>query len=114
MRIEDIKDGIIRPDSPAGKLLGFTTDKFTEKSYLWKKGKTIYISFIEAKQKGKGHFKQLVKRLLSLGFTVKIPCPFGRMQKIIEKWGFHMTTEYDPRFGDVEVWVKEPGSPIPE
>jgi len=106
MRVEDIKDGKIEVNSPVGKLLGFTSDKFTEVSWLWKKGKTIYISFIETKQKGKGHFKQLVKRLLDLGFTVKIPCPLGLMRIIVVKWGFRKTTEYDPRLGEVEVWVK--------
>jgi len=102
-----IPEGRILPDSETGRVLGFTSDKFS--GYLWKHGKYVYISFIISKQPSKGHFKQLVDRILELGYGVKIPTPLGIMESIVRKWGFRKTWEYVEEVDEeVEVWVKDP------
>lgn len=100
-----MKPGMIAIDSEQAQALGFTSDKFLKASYLWFKDDAIYISFIGSKQKG--NFKRLVKTILNFGYTVKVPTPIGRMQKIVQKNGYK-TIEKDPNYGLVEVWVMEP------
>jgi len=50
----------------------------------------------------------LFKRIQQLGYGIKVPTPFARMQAIVESYGFCKTSEYSKDFGgNVEVWVKE-------
>ncbi len=102
-----MKDGCISPDSPAGRTFGFTTDKFTPFSYLWKKGDAVYISMISAMNPGKGNFKGLVQTLVGKGLTVKIPTPIGKMEDIVRK-NYYTPTLEDTDYGSVEVWVLNP------
>ncbi len=53
-----MNDFRIDPDSPFGKEIGFTSNLFD--GWLWREGRTIYISFIESKQESRGNFRKLV------------------------------------------------------
>ena len=108
-----MKDGIINIGTPAADALGFTSDKFHEDSYLWKKGDSIYISFIESVSPGKSDFRGLVEKIRSLGLTVKIPTPFSRMEEICRKNGYqHSQEDFDDTDGEpagtVNVWSLPP------
>ena len=103
-----MSDGIIKIDSEFANTLGFTSDKFHEKSYLWKKGDYIYVSFIISKQPGKGSFSNLVKRILALGYGVKVPTPSAAMSRILQHLKFKRSVEYwDEVCEWVEVWVRK-------
>jgi len=80
-----MKDGIINLDTDFAKELGFTSDKFY--GYLWISKNTIWISFIESKQQGKGHFKALLDTIKEKGYDIIVPTPFPRMEAICLKWG---------------------------
>ena len=101
-----MKDGIINLDTPRGRQLGFTSDKYD--GYLWKKGYSIIVSFIMSK--ARGNFRALVKRIHSLGYTVEVPMPLGRMQEIVLKNGYKPKvvpfSKDDPSL--CEVWVLPP------
>jgi len=96
----------IEPDSEFGKTLGFTSDKFD--GWLWRKDRYIYISFIISKQPRRGNLRRLFKRILELGYGIKVPTPLGLMRAIVRKYGFKQTVETFEEIGEpVEVWVKE-------
>lgn len=103
-----LTDGIIHPNSDRARVLGFTSRKF--EGYLWKMDGSIIISFIISKKRG--NFRELVRRIHELGFTVKIPTPLGRMQEIVLKNGYELTREpFAPEIGEfemVDVWVLKP------
>lgn len=104
------KDGIIRPGrSKLARELDFTPEKFNDTSFLWKIGEYIYISFIESRNPGEGHFSQLLKNIYKKGYGVKVPNPFPSMKEILEKKGFIQTYETNPKMGDepIEVYVSE-------
>ena len=96
-----MKDFKIDPDSPFGKTIGFTGDKFF--GWLWRKGNVIYISFIESKHQSQGNFRKLVLDIHDKGFVVKVPTPFARMKQICESLGFKHKTEKDNIVGAVEI-----------
>ena len=101
-----MKDGIIELDSPFGKEISFTSDKF-KASWLWKKGNRIYISMIWAIEEDKGYFTELVKKIKEKGYEIAIPTPLGIMEYIVRKWNFKRTFEYDKKSKDwTEVWIK--------
>lgn len=109
------KDGIILPGATNfARKLGLTRDKFTMKTYLWKTGSVMYISFVETTHPGRGHFRALVEKLLQRGYTVKVPTPLGRMQQIVKENNYSPTTEISPKMGQVEVWVKTPMEALDE
>jgi hypothetical protein len=96
-----MNDGMIAPgEAPAS--WGFTADRFTADSYLWREGKRVMISFIETKSKGKGHFSTLVKAIEADGLVVDVPTPLGQMQRILERWGWKSR-----QFEDVTVWSRD-------
>ena len=106
---EAIPDGgPIFPETRVGLLLGLNAMDFCADTYLWKQGDRILISLITVTKKGQGIFSRLLEHLFSLGFTVAVPTPLGRMQAILKAKGFRETWEDDPDFGACEVWVKEP------
>jgi len=103
-----MSDGMVKIDSVFARKLGFTGDKFHESSYLWKRGNYIYISFIISKQPGRGNFSNLVKRILALGYGVKVPTPSAAMRRILQHLKFRRSVEYWAEVREyVEVWVKE-------
>ena len=101
----EVEDGIILPDTPIARKLGFTSNLFS--GYLWKKGDFIYISFIISLRPGEGNFRRLLKNIEKFGYGIKVPTPLARMKSILIKHGFRPTMEYAPEFEEfVEVWVK--------
>ena len=102
-----LQDGCINLDTERGKALGFTSDRFD--GYLWKAGDTVVISFIVSLKKG--NFKQLVDTILSLGLSVQVPTPLGRMRDILERNGYTQSFKFCEEFGeDVELWTLQPRS----
>lgn len=102
-----MKDGIILLDTVEGKELGFTSDKFTDHSFLWKKDDYIYISVVESREKGKGHLSKLFDTILK-DYGIKVPTPFPLMEAILIRKGFTKTEGYDEKYDEnVEVWIKE-------
>lgn len=98
-------DGIIRVNSGFGEKIGFTSDKFSPDSYLWRVGERITISFIISKHEGKGNLSALFNNIESIGLRIAVPTPFARMQAILEKKGFVMHLK-DTDMGECEVWEK--------
>ena len=96
-----MKDGIIKIDTRRAKKFGFTSDKYF--GWLWKKGNYITISLIESK----GYLLALFNSILRVGYGIKVPTPFAKMQRILELKGFKQTYEWDKDFGEVEIWVKD-------
>ncbi len=67
-------------------------EKFDD--YLSEKGDGVWISAITSKQKGKGHFSQLVRELQTKYKWIKIPTPSNQMIAVAEHLGFIMRTEW--------------------
>lgn len=105
-------DGIILPDSPFGKSVGFTSDKFDAvgvggvASYLWKKDNEIVLSLITSLHEGQGNLSALIRNIEAKGYTVAVPNPIGKMVRILFHLGFSPTEE-DSGMGMVDVWRKE-------
>ena len=102
-------DYMVPPGSEAGIALGFTADRFY--GWLWRKpNDVIYVSFIESKQPGQGHLRELFKTLWAQGLTIKVPTPMGNMRHILRRYGFEETEcSEDLDFGEgVEVWRRGP------
>lgn len=104
-RVEKMNDEIIEIDSEFGKQIGFTSDKFSDDSYLWRTDGKVTISLIFSKHQGKGNLSALFKNIESLGLKVAVPTPFAKMQAILERKGFVMHIE-DTEIGDCEIWEK--------
>jgi len=104
-----MNDGRIAVDSNYAKELGFTSDKFTRDSYLWKLGDRIMISFIISRRPGQGHLSELFAAIEGKGFRIAVPEPFAHMRQILEQKGFVPHWE-EGSFGfGVEVWEKPLG-----
>lgn len=107
-----MKDGEISLDTPFAVELGFTSDKFANGSYLWKKDNYIIISFIISLFEGQGNLSRLFKTIESKGFGIKVPTPFAHMKAIIKKKGFRETLEPFAPEADImdlcDVWVLDP------
>jgi len=103
-------DELILVGSEEGRRLGFTNDEWDPCSYLVKSEGYIYLSLIVAKRKGRGALKRLIKRILELGYGVKVPNVINpRLVKFLAREGFEFTLEGDSETEEaVEVWVKEP------
>lgn len=103
-----MENGIINIDSDKGRELGFTSDKFSPGSYMWKQDGAVIISLIQSRKKG--NFRELVDKIRSSGLTVKVPTPLANMERIVRKCGYRHTIERDPMMGPVEVWVLDGGN----
>jgi hypothetical protein len=101
----ELVDGIIQIDTDRAKMFGFTSDKFSSDSYLWKNSNYITISFIVSLKKG--NFKKLINEIINHNFGIKIPTPLPMMERIVRKCGYKQIFESDKMFGKVEIWVLE-------
>ena len=96
---------VIRPDSVLGTKLKFTENKFS--GYLCLQDKTIWISAIISKKPGQHNLTHLFNRILKLGYEIKVPQPFPKMEEIVKAKGFVKTREHWEQVGeDIDVWVK--------
>ena len=101
-------DKVINLNSQFAKKIGFTNDKFTSASYLWRKNDTIIISFIESIKKRQGYLNNLFDKIEKLGYRIAVPTPLGAMINILIKKGFKRTFYWDDRFRDnVEIWINK-------
>lgn len=95
------------PGNPIANELGFDGTRF--KGWLWRFGKTIYISFIEAMRPGQGHFSELLNGLWAKGYTVRVPAPFPAMTAILKRKRFRRKQEWEKVLEvPVEVWERKP------
>ena len=99
-----LPDGQIDPDSEAGKLIGFTSDKF--EGWLWKSGDRVMISMIISLQPNKGNLSALFKAIEAQGLRVAVPTPFVHLEAIIKSKGFKPHIEDDAELGPCEVWER--------
>jgi hypothetical protein len=102
---ERAKTDRIELDTPIGKELGFTSDKFD--GYLWKNGEFMTVSFIISSQEGKGNLSRLFKAINKKGYKIEVPTPFPVMELILKCHGFKRTIKKDPLMGKVEVWQQQ-------
>ena len=100
-----MENGYIQVNSGNAQVFGFIKDKY--EGYLWKDDGAIWISFIECRNPGQGHFSQLVENILNEGYMVKVPTPLGQMVEILMHKGFIPTHE-QTELGGLEVWIKYP------
>ena len=100
-----MNDGQILIDSNEAKEFGFTADKFTKSSYLWKTNNRIWISFIESREKNRGNLKGLFRAIWSKGYEIAVPTPFALMRFILQKYGFKQTYERIEE-EDCEVYIR--------
>jgi len=91
--------GKIGVDSDFGKEIGFTSDNFSDWSWLWGKGKTLILTVIISKRKGA--FRDLMQKVEESGYTFQIPTPSDRMLEIGMKQGWRFTAIRDRKFGMV-------------
>ena len=85
---EAIDKGCIMVDSEKGKEFGLTSDRFTEDSYLWLEGNTLYLSNIISKEEGKGHVLHILQTAKERGLDMAcVPVSF-RMEYILMRFGF--------------------------
>ena len=104
--VQSIEKSIIEVDSRSGRVLGFTSDCFYPNSYLVKVARReIWISAIICLEEGRGNFSKLVNKLHKMGYTVKVPCPLGKMREILEKWKAEKEIQYHDLVGEVEVFT---------
>ena len=97
---------IIKIDSKKGREFGFTSDKFSKDSYLWKDGKFIWISFIASINEHKGNLRALFDTIETKGYNIIVPTPMNRMMAICEKREMKLNGLY--HYGDyVESMLKE-------
>lgn len=84
------KEKLIEVDSDFGKIIGFTSDKFENDSYLFldKKYFAVWVSLVISKEEHKGNLLNLLNNLKSLKFNIIIPSPSDRMLSISKKFGF--------------------------
>lgn len=99
-----VVDGCIRVGEPCAAEIGFTPDKWDDSSYLWRDGDEIKCSFLMAKEPGKGAFRALVAAIRAKGLRVAVPCPLGRMEAILCKWGWVREQETTELGDVVDVW----------
>lgn len=96
---------VINPGSELGKKLKFTKDKFS--GYLCLKDNTIWISAIISKKPGQHNLTHLFNRILKLGYDIKVPNPFPKMEAIVKAKDFRRTREtWEELNEDIDVWVK--------
>jgi len=97
----DIPEGIVNIDTPAAKILGFTSEDFDPHSYLWRKGNIIVISLMVSKKKGA--FCKLMNKIAEMDFDFQIPMPSARMREIGEKQGWCFYRTESKEFGGIDI-----------
>ncbi len=105
-----------RADLPQGCLpcasdmpWGFTPDRWTSDSYLWRSGNEIILSLLFSRAPGNGHLRELIEGIEADGLTFAISCPIGVMEMIVRHYG--LVCSHD---GDAEFWRRPFVSPYLE
>lgn len=94
---EDIRKGLILPDSDFGNKLMFIGDRFHDGSYLWydKDENTLYLSMLMSKQERRGYVLELLQNARAFGYHMKAVSVSLRMTKILSRFGFKYDIEAD-------------------
>lgn len=67
----------------------------------------MFLSFVYAKDEGKGYLRDLIAGIERAGLRVAVPIPFARMENILKHYGFIRKHENDPYENEpVEVWQR--------
>lgn len=85
---EQEKLGLIRVDSEKGKQLGLTSDRFTEDSYLWLEGDTLWLSQLISKKEHQGYVLNILKTAKAKGYDMLCLPVSERMKMILSRFGF--------------------------
>ena len=94
-------DYVCEPDDPRVIKYGWRKTRF--RGYLsLDDNHTIWVSAIESKFKGRGHFSKLIRALKKDGFIIKVSSPFPRMEAICNHLGFRKEREW---FKEANEWV---------
>ena len=89
-----IKRGLIPCCSEIGKQYGLTSERFTEDSYLWLEGNTLWISLLISKKEGNGYVRNIIDIAKSKGHTIKCMPVSARMVDILVKNGFVVNGDF--------------------
>lgn len=77
------------------KAINFNSDFHPEFiGYIVEVGEGVWISTIEAKEIGKGHFRKLIDEFKLKYNWIKIPTPSNTMNDVSEHLGFKRVSEY--------------------
>jgi hypothetical protein len=88
---EQEKRGLIRVDSEKGKQLGLTSDRFTEDSYLWLEGNTLWLSLLTSKKEHQGYVLNIMNNAKAAGYDMLCYSVSVRMNMILSRFGFVIT-----------------------
>jgi len=92
----DLPTGKIDVDSDFGKEIGFTSEGFDHRSYMWgDAGGILWLSLVISKTEHSGAFRNLMNKIEEKGLTFRIPTPFGRMVLIGFRQGWKYVEEYE-------------------
>ena len=90
---EQDKHGLIRVDSKKGKRLGLTSDRFTEDSYLWLEGDTLWLSLLISKKEHQGYVLNILNTARAKGYDIACRPVSVRMKMILSRFGFVITED---------------------
>lgn len=90
---EQEKRGLIRVDSEKGKQLGLTSDRFTEDSYLWLEGNTLWLSLLTSKKEHQGYVLNILNNAKAAGYDMDCWPISVRMKMILSRFGFVITED---------------------
>jgi hypothetical protein len=88
---EQEKLGLIRVDSEKGKQLGLTSDRFTEDSYLWLEGNTLWLSLLTSKKEHQGYVLNIMNNAKAAGYDMLSYPVSERLKMILSRFGFVIT-----------------------
>lgn len=86
-----MKEDFITVDSELGKQIGFTSDKFSKNSYLFrdKSKRIVILSLIESLHEHQGNFLTLLQNITEKNYAMAVPCCVNkRLERILLKFGF--------------------------
>jgi hypothetical protein len=99
--------GPIEPGHRMARKWTFTAKRWTPLSYLFRHGDAVYLSAVQATRPGAGYLRDLIRGIEGARLRVKVPCPLGHMQAILEHYGFVPHPELHEGFeGAVDVWER--------
>ena len=84
-------EDFITVDSELGKHIGFTSDKFSKNSYLFrnKSERVIILSLIVSLHEHQGNFLTLLQNIAEKNYAIVTPCCVNkRLERILLKFGF--------------------------
>lgn len=104
---EPVAIGPLPPGHRMARKWTFTSKRWQQGSYLFRKGDAVYLSFVNASHRGRGYLRDLIAGIEHAGLRVVVPNPLDHMRQILEHYGFVMHMEPWPSMDcDVDVWTR--------